>query len=69
LTNGFGEKKISALPSKNKVADENNLVQKGKFSSATLFLEGSALNFYSPKKKTLLGLAQVCSEPILELQQ
>ena len=30
--------------------DEKKLVQRGKFSSATLFLEGSALKFSYPKK-------------------
>ena len=48
----FGEEKFSALPSKNNVADEKKLFQSGKFSSATLFLEGSALNFSSPKKSS-----------------
>ena len=44
----FWEEKFGALPSKNNVADEKKLLQSGKFSSATLFLEGSALNFSSP---------------------
>jgi hypothetical protein len=42
----FGEEKFSALPSKNKVADEKKLVQSGNFSSATLFVEGSAQKFF-----------------------
>ena len=46
--NFLGEENFSALPSKNKVADEKKMVQSGKLSSATL-LEGSALNFSSPK--------------------
>ena len=39
LTNFFGEERFSTQPSKNKLADEKNLVQSGKFSSATLFLQ------------------------------
>jgi hypothetical protein len=49
LANVFWEEKFSALPSKIKVADEKKLVERGKLSSATLFLEGSALNFPSQK--------------------
>ena len=53
----FGEEKFYWLPSKNKVADEAtencNLTRKfvclWKWSSATLFLEGSQLMFSSPK--------------------
>jgi hypothetical protein len=48
----LGEEKFSMLPYKNKVADQKKLVQSGKFSSATLFLEGSVLNFSSPKKSS-----------------
>ena len=54
----FGEEKFSALPSKNNVADQKKLVQSGKFSSATLFLEGSALNFSSPKKNLQMKAGQ-----------
>ena len=56
----FGEEKFSWQPSKDKVADENlhfqrhtNLLIKLQcliFSSATLFLKGSHLNFSSPKQ-------------------
>ena len=45
LTCFIGQEKISVLPSKNKVANEKKLVQCGKFSSTTLFLEFSELNF------------------------
>ena len=37
------------MPSKTKVADLKKLVQSCRFSLATLFLVGSALNFSSPK--------------------
>ena len=40
----------ASLPSQNKVADEKKQVQSGKFSTATLFLEGSRLNLSSPKR-------------------
>ena len=60
LTNFFEEEKFSALPSRNKVADEKtehcNLMKKFvclwkcKFSSGTLLLQGGRLNFSSPKK-------------------
>ena len=55
----FGEEKFSWLPSKNKVANENlhiqrqtNLLVKLQCSvpSLAIFLEGSVLNFYSPKQ-------------------
>ena len=36
------------LPSQKKVDDEKKQVQSGKFSTATLLLEGSWLNFTSP---------------------
>jgi hypothetical protein len=49
LTNIYGKEKFSLLQCKNKMAEEKNLVQSGKFSSATLILEGRALIF-SPKK-------------------
>ena len=38
------------LPSQNKVADEKKQVQSGKFSTPTLFLKDSWLNFSSPKQ-------------------
>ena len=46
----FWEEKFKALPPKNKVVDENLPLWTRFFSSATLFLEGSALNFSTPKK-------------------
>ena len=50
FTNFFGEEKFCTLPSKNKVADENLPLWTIFFSSATLSLEGSELNFSSLKK-------------------
>jgi hypothetical protein len=48
LANFFEKEKFSPMPSKNKV--EKTLVQSGKFSSATLSLDGSELNFSSPNE-------------------
>ena len=46
----LGKENFSPLPSKNKVDYDKKLVQSGKFSPATLFLEGSELNLSSSKK-------------------
>ena len=44
------------FPSKNKVANKKKLVQSGKFSIATLFLEGSSLiSFFSKKIRQMKG--------------
>ena len=60
MTNFFREEKFSWLPCKKNVADENLHIQRltkflvklqcSIFSSATLFLKGSQLNFSSPKQ-------------------
>ena len=50
LTNFFGEEKFRALPSKNRVADEILPLSTSFFSWSSLFLEGHALYFSSPKK-------------------
>ena len=61
------------------MADEKNLVQSGKFSSATLFLEGRPLIFFLKKNRQMKvgqnnkcditktpGLVQVCFGPNLK---
>ena len=46
---------LEELHSKNKVADEKKMVQSGKFSSATLFLEGSAFNLLKKNREMKAG--------------
>ena len=77
LTNVFGTKN-SALPSKNKDADKYLPLWTSLFSSVTLFLEGSMLNFLPLRKNHQMkagqnnkynitktsGLTQVCTNLI-----
>jgi hypothetical protein len=49
LAKFFGKEKFSTLAFKNKVTNDKKLFDNGKFSSVTLFLEGSTLNYFLKK--------------------